>query len=124
MENVKVDRIRASHYILDFFGCNPEQLDSMDFWKKELPAAAKVAGMEILHDNFHQFTPYGITGFLLLSTSHISFHTWPEYNHVACDVFSCSGDEYTIKAVEHLKNCIEHKKCETKKIDRGYLMTE
>jgi S-adenosylmethionine decarboxylase proenzyme len=124
MKTLKVDKTRGSHYILDFFGCNPKQLDSMTFWQEELPAAAKAAEMEILHDHFYQFTPHGITGFLLLSTSHISFHTWPEYSHVACDVFSCSSDKYTRKAVDHLKNCIEHKKCEMKKVDRGYIMTE
>ena len=117
-----LDKIRGSHYILDFFGCDPRQLDSMEFWTSELPKSAKAAGMEILHDNFHQFKPHGITGFLLLSTSHISFHTWPEYGYVACDVFSCSSDDFTRKAVEHLKGCISHKKCEMKKVDRGYVI--
>lgn len=122
MEILKANKIRGSHYILDFFGCSPEQLDSMDFWKTELPKSAKAAEMEILHENFHQFLPHGITGFLLLSTSHISFHTWPEYGYVACDVFSCSSDDFTQKAVDYLKKCIEHKKCEMKKVDRGYVI--
>jgi S-adenosylmethionine decarboxylase proenzyme len=122
MENLEMENIKGSHYILDFFGCDREQLDSMDFWQKELPESAKAAGMEILHDNFHQFEPHGITGFLLLSTSHISFHTWPEFGYVACDVFSCSSDSYTRKAVDYLKKCIEHKKCEMNKINRGYVI--
>lgn len=117
-----LDKIRGSHYIMDFFGCDPSQLDSMDFWKEELPKSAKEAEMEILHENFHQFDPHGITGFLLLSTSHISFHTWPEYGYVACDVFSCSSDEFTRKAMEYLKQKISHKKCETKKVDRGFVI--
>jgi S-adenosylmethionine decarboxylase proenzyme len=122
MGKIEVDKIKGSHYILDFFGCNPEQLDSMNFWREELPASAKAAGMEILHDNFHQFNPHGITGFLLLSTSHISFHTWPEYGYVACDVFSCSSDDFTRKAVDHLKSKISHKKCTLKKVERGYVI--
>ena len=54
MENLEVENIKGSHYILDFFGCDREQLDSMDFWQKELPKSAKVAGMEILHDKFYK----------------------------------------------------------------------
>jgi S-adenosylmethionine decarboxylase proenzyme len=67
----------------------------MAFWKKILVLSAEAAGMKVLNQQFFQFTPEGITGYLLLSTSHISMHTWPEHGYVACDVFSCGGDRET-----------------------------
>ncbi len=114
--------IKGGHYILDFFGCDRDQLNSIKFWQENLAKSADAAGMEVLHSYFHQFSPQGITGFLLLSTSHISMHTWPEFNYVACDVFSCSSDEDTRKAVDCLKENISHETCEEEYVDRGYVV--
>lgn len=121
---MKKSRTKGAHYTIDFFGCDPHQLNSLEFWKLALPQAAADANMDILHSYFHKFDPQGITGFLLLSSSHISFHTWPEYNYVACDVFSCSNDEETYKAVDCLKKFIEHKRTEVHKIKRGYVVMD
>jgi len=120
MKKSSENKITGGHYLLDFFGCDTEQLNSMKFWQESLPQAAQAAEMQILNSHFHQFDPQGITGFLLLSTSHISIHTWPEHAYVACDVFSCSSDEYTRKAVDYLKKVLKHKKCEMEYVDRGY----
>lgn len=117
-------RVKGAHYTIDFFGCDPHQLDSLEFWQTTLVEAAKEANMEVLHNYFHQFEPHGITGFLLLSTSHMSFHTWPEYNYVACDVFSCSKGEDTKRAVDYIKKKLEHSRSEMHHIKRGYVMME
>lgn len=37
----------------------------------------------------HKFQPYGVTSLLLLSESHISLHTWPEYNFGCIDLLTC-----------------------------------
>jgi S-adenosylmethionine decarboxylase proenzyme len=118
MKNSELEK--GGHYVLDFYGCDAAQLNSISFWKENLKAAAEAAEMEILNSHFHEFEPQGITGFLLLSTSHISMHTWPEHGYVACDVFSCSSDEYTRKAVEHLKKVITHSKVDVTYVDRGF----
>ena len=122
MKEFVESKIMGGHYLLDFFGCDAEQLNSMEFWQENLPKAANAAEMKILNSHFHKFEPYGITGFLLLSTSHISVHTWPEHQYAACDVFSCSSDKYTIKAVNFLKKIIRYKKCKTEYLDRGCLV--
>lgn len=41
---------------------------------------------------FHQFEPYGATGVIVLSESHFSVHTYPEYEKVYLDLFCCSND--------------------------------
>lgn len=119
MKKCEENKIMGGHYLLDFFGCSKTQLDSMEFWQKNLPKAAHAAEMEILNSHFHKFEPYGLTGFLLLSTSHISVHTWPEHNFAACDVFSCGSGEFTKRAVGYLKKILKHKKCEMEYIGRG-----
>ena len=37
----------------------------------------------------HSFTPIGKTVVCILSESHLSIHTWPEYNMIYIDLASC-----------------------------------
>jgi S-adenosylmethionine/arginine decarboxylase-like enzyme len=37
----------------------------------------------------HRFEGGGLTGYLLLSESHIALHTYPEHRYLALDIFSC-----------------------------------
>lgn len=117
MHNSKPD---GFHFLLEFFGCDITQINDIDFWRKELHAAIEGTTMESLHDFFFRFEPQGITGYLLLSSSHISIHTWPENGYVVCDVFTCSTESETEKAVKHLKDHITHDRVEVKKIQRGF----
>ena len=107
------------HFLVEFFGCAEKQLDSLAFWKKLLDDAVKDRAIKTLNKHFYQFKPHGITGYLLLSTSHISVHTWPEYSYAACDVFSCGGEDETTEIVEYIKGRLSHKKVRTKKLKRG-----
>lgn len=108
------------HYLIEFFGCDKEQINSVDFWKEALNNSVKGTSMEILHSYFHEFKPCGITGFVLLSSSHISVHTWPNRDYVACDIFTCATEEDTNIAFERLKNEVSHKHMNSQKINRGY----
>lgn len=117
MENSTPDGI---HYLIEFFDCDAEQINSLDFWKKALPAAVAGTSMEILHDYFHKFEPQGVTAFLLLSSSHISVHTWPDKKYAACDIFTCASEEETKMAFENLRDAVSHVHMNVEKINRGY----
>lgn len=119
MKNSKPNGV---HYLLGFFGCDGKQINSEKFWKKTVVDSVKGTKIKILHKYFYNFNPYGITGFLLLSSSHMSIHTWPEYDYAACDVFSCSTDGETKKIIKYLEKNIAHKRIKTKKINRGYII--
>lgn len=108
------------HFLVEFFGCDTGSLNSMPFWKTVLIQTAEAAGLKVLNQHFFQFTPEGITGYLLLSTSHISIHTWPEHGYAACDVFSCGGDEETQEAVDSIIAKLPHQRVNLKRIKRGY----
>jgi len=120
----KKSKVRGAHYTIDFFGCDSDQLNSLSFWQKTLPQAAEVGNLEVLYSYFHEFEPHGITGFLLLSSSHISFHTWPEYNYAACDVFSCTNGYDTQKSVAFLKKQLKHDRLVSNYIKRGYVVMD
>jgi len=40
-----------------------------------------------LGEVYHNFSPAGFTGVVCLSESHLSVHTWPEYNKVNLDIY-------------------------------------
>ncbi len=108
------------HFLIEFFGCDDAQINDVHFWKKTLNKSIEGTTMEALHDFFFEFDPQGITGYVLLSSSHISIHTWPENGYVVCDVFTCSSEEETTSVVQFLKDHIIHARVEMKKVQRGY----
>jgi S-adenosylmethionine decarboxylase len=76
------------------------------------------SGFEAVGETFHQFEPQGVTGIILLSESHFSIHTWPEKAMLAADIFSCSGRENALKALELLQSYFEPRKIKHKVVER------
>ena len=81
--------LKRSHVLYDVWADSPQLLETVPFWQDVLLTAAQTAGTTVLAQQFHQFTPVGVTGFLLLPESHISLHTWPGERLVTIDVFTC-----------------------------------
>jgi S-adenosylmethionine decarboxylase len=47
-------------------------------------------GKPVIKKNLSEKYSYvGYSIFQIIKESHISFHTWPEYNYLAIDIFSC-----------------------------------
>jgi S-adenosylmethionine decarboxylase len=71
--------------------CNPEILKSLDKVRNAMVSAAKRAKATVIDVSFHEFSPFGISGMVVIAESHLSIHTWPEYGYAAVDIFTC-GD--------------------------------
>lgn len=117
---MRTKKIKGKHFILDIYGCDYHEIDSAPGLEKLMTDAANAAHMEILHVYMHKFAPHGVTGVVVLSTSHISVHTWPEYGYAAFDVFSCSNDAQTRLAVNHIVKNLQHSRKRVSDVDRGY----
>jgi len=83
--------------------------------------AIDACGATILGIDLHVFTPNGgISGVAILQESHLSIHTWPEYNYAAIDLFVCGAvDPYL--AVPVFKDGFMTEKIEVQEIKRGRL---
>lgn len=57
--------------------------------EQAMVGAARRMGATIVASEFHQFNPYGVSGMVIISESHLSIHTWPEYGYAAVDIFTC-----------------------------------
>lgn len=95
------------HALYDLHGGNPNLLNDEEFIKKSLTEAALAAGATLLGLITHRFEPQGVTAVALLSESHLSFHSWPEYGYASIDAFTC-GDHTDPEAACHaLKSAFE-----------------
>ena len=59
-----------------------------------------------LGDVYHNFTPAGFTAVICLSESHISIHTWPEYDRVNLDIYLSNHERNNDGTVQSLFNAI------------------
>jgi S-adenosylmethionine decarboxylase len=68
-----------------------------------LESIVKQLNLTEVNRAFHQFSPRGTTGVIVLSESHLSAHTYPEDSKVYLDLFCCSKDFKPDKAAEVIK---------------------
>ena len=52
--------------------------------------AVTAAQGTIVKPVFHEFSPWGVSGVVVIAESHVTIHTWPEHGYAAVDIFSCS----------------------------------
>lgn len=81
----------GTHLLVELKDCNPKILRDINKVKEALVSAAKEAKATIIDVSFHEFTPFGVSGMVVIAESHLSIHTWPEYSYAAVDIFTC-GD--------------------------------
>ncbi len=75
--------------ILEYYGCPAELMNDRDFIEEVMVSAAKHMRANIVSVDFHKFNPYGVSGVVVISESHLTIHTWPEFGYAAVDVFTC-----------------------------------
>ena len=111
-------KIEGKHIIIDGFECDSSHLNNIKYIENLCKKAALDAGMVVLSSQFYQFQPQGVTGLLLLSTSHMSIHTWPEEGYASLDLYTC-GNQDPGAQVEFLLKGLSTKKAIVYSIVRG-----
>jgi S-adenosylmethionine decarboxylase len=89
------------HYVAEGSGCNPDIIGRVETVEQILVRAAEVAGVTVWSISFHRFSPNGVSGVVVISESHLSVHTWPEYGYVALDIFTCGNAAKPEAAVQY-----------------------
>ncbi|HCR15951.1 MAG TPA: spermidine synthase [Candidatus Latescibacteria bacterium] len=107
------------HILVEFFGCTPTLLNDVTHIECSMVKAATDAGLTIINTSFHHFSPYGISGVVVIQESHLSIHTWPEYGFAAVDLFTCGGDCDSRSAQDSLEASLAADRTESKEIARG-----
>jgi S-adenosylmethionine decarboxylase len=90
------------HFLLELKDCDSDAVNDMEFLKTCLRTAAEKAGATVVNEAFYKFTPYGISGVVIIAESHLFVHTWPEYCYAAVDIFTCGTNIRPEKAAEFI----------------------
>ena len=106
------------HYLLELRGCNPTVINDLPEVRRILIEAAKQAKATVLDARFHQFSPQGVSGVVVVGESHLSIHTWPEYGYASADIYTC-GHTDPLRAAFYIVEALQAKSVYCMIIGRG-----
>jgi S-adenosylmethionine decarboxylase len=81
----------GSEWIIDAAGCAPELLSDIRAMQRLCDAVVDIARLQVVGvPVWHQFQgPAGVTGLYLLSESHLTCHTFPEFGLASLNLYCC-----------------------------------
>ncbi len=109
------------HILVEFHGCSSEILNDVPHIEGSMLKAAKEAGATIISSVFHHFSPFGVSGVVVIQESHLAIHTWPEYRYAAVDLFTCGDSVNPWISYEILKQEFEAQHGSAIELNRGQL---
>ena len=113
----------GKHLLLELKGCDKEVLNDVSFLRSTMLAAARECGATVLGESFHQFSPQGVSGVVIIAESHLFIHTWPEYDYAAADIFTCGNSVEPERAAQVLMEKLGSKNHSIIELQRGILGT-
>ena len=114
----------GKHLLLELKDCDKEVINDISFLRDALVTAASEAGATVLGESFHQFSPQGVSGVVIIAESHLCIHTWPEYGYAAADIFTCGTSVNTEKAAQIIVRKLNAKNHSIVEMQRGILDTQ
>lgn len=108
----------GTQWIVELDGCEQSSLEGVAYVEQALLESANQARACIVSHKFHQFSPYGVSGVLVLEQSHITIHTWPEHSYAAVDLFFCSDNIDVEAAFEVLRRRFQPQRIEVRQLKR------
>lgn len=112
----------GKHLILELKNCPKEILKDLKRIKEILVSAAQNAQATIVETAFHEFSPFGVSGMVIIAESHLAIHSYPEFGYASVDVFTCGDLIDPNVAADYI---IKEFKCENPEITlikRGILL--
>ena len=109
----------SKHLLVDLYGCPADLLNDVTALEKVMIEAAQRAGAKVINSMFHHFSPFGVSGVVVIQESHLTIHTWPEQGFAAVDLFTCGTQTKPRRALIHLKRALQSTRIEVRQFRRG-----
>ena len=112
------------HILIELRGClQSELLNDRDFHRKLLRELIEKLNFTLIDEIVVKetsagYNDWGLSGYALISTSHISFHSFLPQNWVFFDVFSCK-EFSTEDVIDFLEKKYRPQKIDYKVLERG-----
>ena len=107
------------HIIAELYNCDIDKINDVLFVEKSMLSAADKSGATVINSTFHHFSPFGISGVIVIQESHFSIHCWPEYGYASIDIYTCGDTVDPWIAYEHLKETLRATHGSTVELNRG-----
>jgi S-adenosylmethionine decarboxylase len=107
--------------VLELNGCNPKLLGDVKRVEDIMVAAAKIAKATVVGVHFHQFSPFGVSGVVVIAESHLAIHTWPEHAYAAVDIFTCGETLNSELAAQYLVEKFQSRQPSLMELKRGLI---
>ncbi len=107
------------HIIAELYNCNTESINDVSLVEKVMLEAADKSGATVINSTFHHFSPFGVSGVIVIQESHFSIHCWPEYQYASIDIYTCGDTVDPWVAYEHLKTEFQASHGSTMELNRG-----
>jgi S-adenosylmethionine decarboxylase proenzyme len=105
--------------LVEFYECDPGVLKDRNAIDAAVNEAVKISGATIVTSTFHTFSPFGVSGVVVIAESHVAIHTWPEYGYSAVDIFTCGENIDPWAIHDHLKEVFHSKNTSSMELKRG-----
>ncbi|NET34022.1 MAG: polyamine aminopropyltransferase [Cyanothece sp. SIO1E1] len=107
------------HVLVEFYRCSGEVLNDVPHIEKSMLNAAEESGAMIINSVFHHFSPFGVSGVVVIQESHLAIHTWPEYRYAAVDLFTCGNSVNPWVSYKALEKAFQAEHGSAIEINRG-----
>jgi len=108
----------GNHILVEFMNCDPRVMNDAASIERDMVEAAKKAGATVINSTFHHFSPFGVSGVVVIQESHLAIHTWPEWGYAAVDLFTCGEMDAWI-SFDYLKKCFSSDSYSAIELKRG-----
>ncbi len=112
-------KVLGRHIIAELYGVSKDLISKEEQVRQIMEKVIEEAKVEVVGSLYKQFNPHGVTGIILISESHISIHTWPEYELVNLDIFTCGDPQQAHKAFDAFIKYLKPKNYKHYILDRG-----
>jgi len=59
--------------LVEFYDCDSSSINDVEFIAEAMLNATEEANATIISHNFHKFSPYGVSGVVVIAESHVAF---------------------------------------------------
>ena len=111
----------GNQLIAELYGCDARIIDNAQKVEQIFVEAANKANATVIEHNFHDFSPHGVSGAVIIKESHFTVHTWPEFGYCAVDIFTCGDLTDNSAALSVIKNGLHAEHISVTELRRGLL---
>lgn len=114
----------GQHLLAEYYDCNANVLNNPALIETVMKEAAEACGATIVQSCFHRFSPYGVSGVVVIAESHLTIHTWPELGYASVDLYTCGDACDPAIAFDYLRDKLLSANASYTELHRGMLNPE